>query len=108
MLSVILANQSFAVRNKMSVEAALFAHVLYTMNFWAKEVELPEGVFKCLNIEEIRSAAPILFHKPNFHLKNLLDELAKARVIEVPEVSTNGNKIFYRFGEKYDEYYLYQ
>ena len=108
MLSVILANQSFAVRNKMSVEAALFAHVLYTMNFWAKEVELPEGAFKCLDIQEIRSAAPILFHQPNFQIKNILNELAKARVIELPRVSTNGDKIFYRFGEKYDEYYLYQ
>jgi hypothetical protein len=108
MLSVILANQSFAVKNKMSVEAALFAHVLYTMNFWAKEVKLPEGAFKCLDIQEIRNAAPILFHKPNSQIENLLNELAKARVIELPEVSPSGDQIFYRFGEKYDEYYLYQ
>jgi hypothetical protein len=107
MLRIILINQLFALENSISICATLLAHALYETNLYSEEAELPEGLFNALSVEEIQRAAPILFDEYGDELRPLLEELARARVIEVPSCPINGNKIFYNFGEKYDEYFLY-
>ena len=107
MLRIILINQLFALKNKISIGATLLAHALYETNLYSDQAELPEGLFNTLSVEEIKMAAPILFAEYGDELRTLLEELARARVIEVPSCPINGNKIFYNFGEKYDEYFLY-
>jgi hypothetical protein len=107
MLRIILVNQLFALENSISIGATLLAHALYETNLYSDQAELPEGLFNTLSVEEIKSAAPILFAEHGDDLRPLLEELARARVIEVPSSPIKDNKIFYRFGEKYDEYFLY-
>jgi hypothetical protein len=107
MLRIILVNQLFALENSISIGATLLAHALYEINPFSDQAELPEGLFNSLSVEEIQRAAPILFVEHGDELRPLLEELARARVIEVPASPVNDNKIFYRFGEKYDEYFLY-
>lgn len=107
MLRIILINQLFAIENSISIGATLLAHALYETNLYSDQAELPEGPFSSLSIEEIQMAAPILFAEYGDELRPFLDELARARVIEVPSSPIRDNKIFYRFGEKYDDYFLY-
>ena len=107
MLRIILVNQLFALENSISIGATLLAHALYETNLYSDQAEFPEGLFNALSVEEIQMAAPILCAEYDDELRTLLEELARARVIEVPSSPINGNKIFYRFGEKYDEYFLY-
>jgi hypothetical protein len=107
MLRIILVNQEFALKNSLSIGATLLAHALYETNLYSDQAELPEGLFNALSVEEIQMAAPILFAEYGDELRPFIEELARARVIEVPSSPINDNKIFYNFGEKYDEYFLY-